>query len=197
MWYQSAALKRIDFQGCIYLDPLQIHFSEVGAQTLNWWAQSCSHWAPPDSSHSSCFLSRPNRTLRTGYELGHSSCWCWELKLCHRRHGGRKKPHQSGSSSMLQQPQGPAQPSLDFSHTTILHVSPPCHCSWGWRKSNVVLTLVNAVRSMRPAPLSVCVVSTQMLKDFINSWMNLWAQTRLELLRLYEAEMFHREQETG
>lgn len=55
----------------------------------------------------------------------------------------------------------------------------------------------NAVRSMRSASLSVCVVSTQMLKDFINSWMNLWAQTMLELLRLYEAEMFHRVQETG
>lgn len=71
---------------------MQIHFSEVGAQTLNWWEQSCSHWAPPDSSHSSCFLSRSNRTLRTGYELGHSSCRCWELKLCHRRHGGKKTP---------------------------------------------------------------------------------------------------------
>lgn len=135
---------------------MQIHFSEVGAQTLNWWEQSCSHWAPPDSSHSSCFLSRPNRTLRTGCELGHSSRRCWELKLCHRRHGGKKnKTHQSGSSSMLQQPQGPAQPSLAFSHTTILHVSPQFHGSWGWRKSNVVLTSVDAVRSMRSALLSV------------------------------------------
>lgn len=176
---------------------MQIHFSEVGAQTLNWWAQSCSHWAPPDSSHSSCFLSRPNRTLRTGYELGHSSRRCWELKLCHRRHGGRKKPHQSGSSSMLQQPQGPAQPSLAFSHATILQCLSTMSLLLRLKKSNVALTLVNAVRSMRSASLSVCVVSTQMLKDFINSWMNLWAQTMLELLRLYEAEMFHRVQETG
>lgn len=176
---------------------MQIHFSEVGAQTLNWWAQSCSHWAPPDSSHSSCFLSRPNRTLRTGYELGHSSRRCWELKLCHRRHGGRKK----NPPKWQQQHAATAAGSCTTKLGLLTHYYPACLSTMSLllrlKKSNVVLTLVNAVRSMRSASLSVCVVSTQMLKDFINSWMNLWAQTMLELLRLYEAEMFHRVQETG
>lgn len=176
---------------------MQIHFSEVGAQTLNWWAQSCSHWAPPDSSHSSCFLSRPNRTLRTGYELGHSSRRCWELKLCHRRHGGRKKPHQKWQQQHAATAAGSCTTKLGL----LTRYYPACLSTMSLllrlKKSNVVLTLVNAVRSMRSASLSVCVVSTQMLKDFINSWMNLWAQTMLELLRLYEAEMFHRVQETG
>lgn len=56
------------------------------------------------------------RLWGTGYELGHSSRRCWELKLCHRRDGKKQ-----GGSSILTAA-GLVELRMAFSHVAALYL---------------------------------------------------------------------------
>ncbi len=93
-------------------------------------------WALPDSNHRSSVQTRPNKALRTGYELGHSSRRCWELKLCHRRDGKK----QGGSSILIAA--GLVELRMALSHVDVLHLE----CL-----STISCSLSRAQRCLAPA----------------------------------------------
>lgn len=114
-------LMRFIFMLCsFYVCSCNLHLCKVLLQTFSKW-ESCYIWASPDLNHHSSVQTRPNRALRTSYELGHSSRQRSELKLCHLEGWGKNTAATVHANSRR-------------SHmllSSTLYVSPPFSCSLG------------------------------------------------------------------